>query len=123
MIVPCESFPQISASAASRPAAAAGFTLSLAKNFFAANSTRYWKFSERAPTRALDAGWFFAALPRVRARLAELRAARFATLHHRQSTANSRTTREAAPAREAFTARRAARAFARFSVSASEDEP
>jgi len=39
------------------------------------------KFSERAPTSALDARWIFAALPRVRARLAELRAARFATLH------------------------------------------
>jgi len=74
------------------------------KNFFAANSTRYRKFSERAPIRALDGRWFFAALPRVRARLAELRAARFATLHNHRSTANSRTTREAAPAREAFTA-------------------
>jgi hypothetical protein len=65
---------------------------------------RYVKFSEQVPIRALDARRFFAALPRVRARLAELRAARFATLHNHRSTANSRTTREAAPAREAFTA-------------------
>jgi hypothetical protein len=102
--IPCESFPRISASAATRPATAAGFMLLPYKNFFAANSTRYRKFSERAPIRALDGRWFFAALPRVRARLAELRAARFATLHKHQSTANSRTMREAAPAREAFTA-------------------
>jgi hypothetical protein len=89
-----------------RPVSAAGFVPSSTKNFFTAISTRYRKFSERAPIRALDARWFFAALPRVRARLAELCAARFATLHHRLSPANSRATREAAPAREAFTARR-----------------
>jgi hypothetical protein len=93
MIVPCESFPQISASAATLPALAAGFALSLSKIFFVANSMRYRKFSEQALIHALDARWFFAALPRVRARLAELRAARFATLHNHRSTANSRTTR------------------------------
>jgi hypothetical protein len=79
------------------------------KKIFTASSMRYMRFSERAPIRTLDAGWFFAALPRVRARLAELRAARFATLHivnhqQSQSPANSRTTCEAAQAREAFTA-------------------
>jgi hypothetical protein len=104
MIIPCESFPQISASAAAQPVSAANFMLPRSKNYFAADSTRYRKFSERAPIRALDGRWFFAAFPRVRARLAELRAARFATLNHRQSTANSRTTREAAQARETFTA-------------------
>jgi hypothetical protein len=111
-IIPCESFPQISASAATLPASAAGFVLPPYKNYFTANSMRYQKFSERAPVRALDVRWLFAALPRVRARLAELRAARFATLHNHRSTANSRTTREAAQAREAFTARRP-RAYSR----------
>jgi hypothetical protein len=112
MIISCESFPQISASAAMPPVSAAGFAHSPAKKFFDADSTRYRMFSERAPIRALDARWFFAALPRVRARLAELRAARFATLQNHQSPANSRTTREAAPARETFTARRP-RAYSR----------
>jgi hypothetical protein len=79
MIVSCESFPHILASAALPPAAAAGFAPSPHKKFSAANSTRYRKFSERASIRALDGRWFFAALPRVRARLAELCAARFAT--------------------------------------------
>jgi len=65
---------------------------------------RYRTFSQRAPNRALDVLWFFAALPRVRARLAELRATRTATHSQSSTTANSRTTREAAPAREAFTA-------------------
>jgi hypothetical protein len=105
MIIPCESFPKIR-SEAMRPVTAPVFGPSPSKNYFAADSTRYRKFSELAPIRALDARWFFAALPRVRARLAELRAARFATLHNHRSTANSRTTREAARAREAFTARR-----------------
>jgi len=54
---------------------------------------RYGTFSERAPIRALDALWFFAALPRVRARLAELRAARFAT--HSQSSNNSKLANDA----------------------------
>src|SRR5580704_10055288 len=91
-IVPCETFPQISASAATPSASAAGFALSLTKNFFAANSMRYRKFSGRAPIHALDARWVFAALPRVRARLAELRAARFATPHivHQQQTRERR---------------------------------
>jgi hypothetical protein len=93
-------------SAAPLPVVAADFALSPHKKFFAAYSMRYRCFSKQASICALDARWFFAALPRVRARLGELRAARFATLHHLQSTANSRTTREAAPAREPFTARR-----------------
>jgi hypothetical protein len=105
MIIPCESFAQIR-SEAMRSVAAAGFASQPSKNFFAADSIRYRKFSEGAPIRALDARWFFEALPRVRARLGELRAARFATLHNRPSTANSRTMREAVSAREAFTARR-----------------
>jgi hypothetical protein len=121
MIIPCESFTQIR-SEAMRPVAAAGFAAQPSKNFFAADSTRYRTFSERAPIRALDARWFFAALPRVRARLGELRAARLATLHKHRSTANSRTTREAAQAREAFTARRP-RAHSCGFISASEDEP
>jgi hypothetical protein len=122
MIVPCESFPQISASAATRPASAAGFALSLAKNYFAANSTRYRKFSERAPIRALDAGWIFAALPRVRARLAELRAARFATLH----IVNHQQTRErrARPPRRVKHSPPGGRVPIRaVFISASEDEP
>jgi hypothetical protein len=122
MIVPCESLPQISASAVTLPAAAAGFALSLGKNFFAANSTRYRKFSERAPTRALDAGWFFAAFPRVRARLAELRAARFATLH----IVNHQQTRErrARPHRRVTHSPPGGRARIRaVSISTSEDEP
>jgi len=89
-----------------RPVTAAGFSPSPSKNFFTANSKRYRKFSERGPIRALDARWIFAALPRVRARLGELRAARLATLHIHKSTANSRTTREAAPVCDAVTARR-----------------
>jgi hypothetical protein len=89
MIVVCESLPKFR-SEAMPSASAAGFALSLAKKFFAANSRRYRKFSERAPIRALDARWFFAALPRVRARLAELRAARFATPHN----LNQQQTRE-----------------------------
>jgi hypothetical protein len=92
MIVVCESLPKFR-SEAMPPASAAGFALSLAKKFFAANSRRYRKFSERAPIRALDARWFFAALPRVRARLAELRAARFAT--HSQSSNNSKLANDA----------------------------
>jgi hypothetical protein len=101
---------------------AAAFSSLPRKIFSVASSMRYVKFSEQAPIRALDALWIFAALPRVRARLAELRAARFATLHHRQSPANSRTTREAAPAREAFTPGGCAPIRAGF-ISASEDEP
>jgi hypothetical protein len=92
------------------------------KKNFTASSMRYVKFSQRAPIRALDARWFFAALPRVRARLAELRAARFAPLQNHQSTANSRTTREAAQARDAFTAGGHAPVRAVF-INPSEDEP
>jgi hypothetical protein len=105
-----------------QPVSAAGFALSPYKKFSAEDSKRYRKFSERAPISALDARWFFAALPRVRARLGELRAARFATLHNLSSTANSRTTREAAPACEAFTATRP-RAHSRGFHQALEDEP
>ena len=79
-----------------RPVVAAGFSPLPHKIFSVASSMRYGMFSERVPIRALDARWFFTALHRVRARLAELRAARFATLHNHRSTANSRTTREAA---------------------------
>jgi len=68
-----------------RPVVAAGFSPLRHKIFSVAFSMRYVKFSEQAPIRALDGLRFFAALPRVRARLAELRAARFATLQHRQS--------------------------------------
>jgi hypothetical protein len=63
------------------------------KIFFAASSMRYRIFSEQVPIRALDARWIFAALPRVRARLAELRAARFAT--HSQSSNNSKLANDA----------------------------
>jgi hypothetical protein len=63
------------------------------KKFIAVTSIRYRTFSERAPIRALDALWFFAALPRVRARLAELRAARFAT--HSQSSNNGKLANDA----------------------------
>jgi hypothetical protein len=122
MIAPCESFPQIFASAALPPVAAADFMLSPSKNYFAANSTRYRKFSQQAPIRALDGRWFFAALPRVRARLAEVRAARLATPHNHRSTANSRTTREAARRVKHSPPRGRAPIRAGF-ISASEDEP
>jgi hypothetical protein len=77
-------------SEAIRPVVAAGFSPLPHKIFSVASSMRYVKFSEQAPIRALDALWFFAALPRVRARLAELRAARFATPHN----LNQQQTRE-----------------------------
>jgi hypothetical protein len=51
------------------------------KKISAAYSMRYHEISNRSLVHALDAWWIFAALPRVRARLAELRAARFATPH------------------------------------------
>jgi hypothetical protein len=92
MIVPCESLPKFR-SEAMRPVVAAGFALSLVKKYFAASSMRYRAFSERGPIGALDAQWFFAALPRVRARLAELRVARFAT--HSQSSNNSKLANDA----------------------------
>jgi hypothetical protein len=104
------------------PALAADFSLVPCKKISTAYSMRYREISKRSLAHALDAWWIFAALPRVRARLAELRAARSATLHHRPSSANSRTTREAAPAREAFTAGGRVRIRAVF-ISASEDEP
>jgi hypothetical protein len=122
MIIPCESFPLISASAAMLPASAADFAHSLAKKVFAANSTRYRKISGRVPIRALDARWFFAALPRVRARLAELRAARLATLQ----IVNQQQTRErrARPPRRVNHSPPGGRAPIRaVFISASEDEP
>jgi hypothetical protein len=92
------------------------------KIFSVASSMRYVKFSERAPIRALDARRFFAALPRVRARLAELRAARFATLH----IVNHQQTRErrARPPRRVNHSPPGGRAPIRAGfISASEDEP
>jgi hypothetical protein len=105
-----------------RPVTAADFCFCRTNKFSAASSMRYGTFLERAPIRALDVLWFFAALPRVRARLAELRAARFATLH----IVNHQQTRE----RRARPPRRVthsppgghARTRAGF-ISASEDEP
>jgi hypothetical protein len=80
-------------SEAMRPVVAAGFSPLPHKIFSVASSIRYVKFSEQAPIRALDALRFFAALPRVRARLAELRAARFAT--HSQSSNTSKLANDA----------------------------
>ena len=79
-------------SEAIRPAVAAGFSGLPHKIFSAVSSMRYVKFSEQAPIRALDALRFFAALPRVRARLANCvrRASQLLTI---SITANSRTTR------------------------------
>jgi hypothetical protein len=123
MIVVCESLPK-NRSEAIRPVVAAGFSPLPHKIFSVASSMRYVKFSEQVPIRALDARRFFAALPRVRARLAELRAARFATLH----IVNQQQTRErrARPPRRVKLSPPGGRmpsCIRAVSISASEDEP
>jgi hypothetical protein len=75
------------------PAFAADFSLVPCKKISTAYSMRYREISKRSLVHTLDAWWFFAALPRVRARLAELRAARFAT--HSQSSNNSKLANDA----------------------------
>jgi hypothetical protein len=92
------------------------------KKFIAMSSMRYGTFSQRAQIHALDALWFFAALPRVRARLAELRAARLATLQ----IVNQQQTRErrARPHRRVKHSPLGGRARIRAGfISTSEDEP
>jgi hypothetical protein len=54
---------------------ASGFTQSQHKKFSNVLSIRYGNVAAPPPIRALDDRVFFAALPRVRARLGELRAA------------------------------------------------
>ena len=105
-----------------RSVTAVGFSPSPPKKFSDAYSMRYRTISERAPIRALDARWFFAALPRVRARLAELRVARLATLQ----IVNHQQTRErrARPPRRVKHSPPGGRARIRAGfISASEDEP
>jgi hypothetical protein len=92
------------------------------QKFFRREFNAIPKVFKRAPTRALDAGWFFAAFPRVRARLAELRAARFATLHivnHQQT----RERRARPPGRVTHSPPGGRARIRAVFISASEDEP
>jgi hypothetical protein len=67
-------FWRVRAARGAEPAAMNGCAPLRSKKFSAVFSIRYDGFSESSPGRAVDRGAFSAALPRVRARLAELRA-------------------------------------------------